>query len=149
MGYGVSFLVRGFSYAEFKEVESAAQRIAREQAPMSEQAELDSMDDEDISPETEDAVKGRYAHALLLLILLKFGTGWRGVVLAPEGEGEVVDPDAEEIEAPFVKPRIEDFLEQFPGAALSLQQQLLTPYQAVSLEGKGSAPSQSTGIPAG
>lgn len=150
VGYGVVFYIKPFSYSDFKEVEASAQRIARNTASEAEQIEVESVDDEDLSPETEDSVKARYSQALLMGLLLRFGAGWDGVVLAPEDVDEApLTASVPESPAPFVKSRIEEFLKLFPGVALTLQHELLAPYQAVALEGKGSAPLLNTDTPVG
>lgn len=135
VGYGVAFHIRAFSFAEYKEVEAAAHRMAREKLPVGIAAEIEAVDDEDLKPEVGDAMRGRFAQILTLLLLLRFGTRWDGV--------EINDDEA----APFERVSIELFLDQFPGVAIALQQHLLMPFQAVASEGKVSALSPDTGTP--
>jgi hypothetical protein len=135
VGYGVIFRIRAFSFAEYKEVEAAAHRMARETLSPGIAIELEAVDDEDLKPEVDDAMRGRFAQTLTLLLLLRFGTGWGGVE---------IDDDKS---APFERQSIEMFLDQFPGVAIVLQQQLLLPFQTIAAEGKGSAPLPDTGTP--
>lgn len=135
VGYGVSFRFRPFTFAELKEAEATAHRLARESLPPRLAVEAEAFDDEDAGPDVDDAVRGRFAEVLTLLMVLRFGTGWDGV--------EIDDG----VPAPFERQAVEQFLDQFPGVAMILQHSVLAPWSAALSEGKGYAPSPGTGIP--
>lgn len=146
-GYGVVIGIRAFSFADLKAAEATALRLAREQRPAEEAIEVEAVDDEDLSPEIKDDVQGRVVHNLVLLLLLRFGTGWQGVVAAPS---DTVDaPEEDEVTAPFDRASLTQFLAQFPGVASALHAEMLSPWAEVIAEGKGSAPLPGTGTPAG
>ncbi|MAC81489.1 MAG: hypothetical protein CML66_25900 [Rhodobacteraceae bacterium] len=132
VGYGVSFSFRPFSFADFKEAEAAAMRLARDGMPAMMAVELEAVDDEDVAPEVEDNLRGRAAANLVRLLIRRFGTGWDGI------EAEDGSP------APFDAEHIGQAFELFPGIIQMLQQSLMVPFQEVAREGKPSAPSQST-----
>jgi hypothetical protein len=142
VGYGVVFRMAPFGFADYKRIQAAADRIARETAPAIERIELDAIDEEDIPPESEDDLKARFSEALLIGLLLAYGRGWTGLVL--ESEEDPGELGAPEIQAPFTRERIEQFLESFPGVALQLEHKVLAPYQEMISEGKEFAPSPST-----
>lgn len=132
VGYGASFSFRPFSFADFKEAEAAAMRLAREGMPAVMAVELEAVDDEDVAPEVEDNLRGRAADNLVRLLVRRFGTGWDGF------ETEDGSP------APFDADHIGQVFDLFPGIVQVLQQSLMTPFQEVTREGKPSAPSPST-----
>jgi len=136
VGYGVVFRFGPISYAAFKEAEAGAHRLARETVDMATAVALEASEIEDLDEEAEDHLRGRFAECLILLLCLRFGTGWDGVELE---NGEA---------APFRRNEVSEFLSLFPGVALTLQQRLLSPFEMVSSEGKGSAPSPNTASPA-
>ncbi|MBB3995308.1 hypothetical protein GGR95_002963 [Sulfitobacter undariae] len=137
VGYGVAFLIGSFTFAEYKEVESTAMRLARATLPPAMAMDVEALDDEDMPVEIEDTTRGLFASKQLSLMLRRFGVGWEGV--------EMEDGTA----APFDGEAIDQFLSMYPGAALLLQQSLLSPYIAVVSEGKSSALLPDTGTPEG
>ncbi|WP_299558723.1 hypothetical protein [uncultured Sulfitobacter sp.] len=137
VGYGVVFLIAPFTFAEYKEVEASSLRLARGALPPAMALDVEALDDEDMPIAVEDATRGLFASKQLSLMLRRFGVGWEGVE-TEEGAA-----------APFEGEAIDQFLEMFPGAAQQLQQALLSPYLAVTAEGKGSALSPNTGTPEG
>lgn len=132
IGYGVVFTVRHFTFSDFKHAEASAARIAEESRSAADASTMEALDDEDMPPEVEEAHRGNFAQALLLVLLQRFGDGWEGV------ETEAGEP------APFDRRALLEFLDLFPGAALTLQRELLLPFHLLVTEGNGSAPSPST-----
>ena len=124
LGYGVSLTMRPFGFAEFKEAEAAAHRLASQTLPPAEAASIDAFDDEDLPPEVEDATRGQFASHLIRILVSRFGDGWEGV------ETESGEPAALTLRT------FDEFMTLFPGVVQGLQVQLLAPYQAAVLEGK-------------
>lgn len=137
LAYGTSITFRPFTFAEWKEVEATATRLAREARPLMLQAEAEALDDEDLPPDHEDQLQGAYFDQLLRLAVVRFATGWEGL------EGEDGNP------APLTMRSVGDLLDMAPGIAVELQRRLLQPMDAIVSEGKGCAPSQSTDTAAG
>ncbi|ETX26851.1 hypothetical protein [Roseivivax isoporae] len=137
LGYGVAVTVAPFSFADFKQAEAAAMRVAEAHRPPQEAALVEAIDDEDLPPETMDSVRGLFAQHLVVILLARHGRGWEGV--------EAEDGTA----APFTTAAIGELLDLFPGIALTLARDLLAPFEALVSEGNASAPSQGTGTPAG
>jgi hypothetical protein len=135
VGYGVVFQIGPFTFAEYKEAEATALRLARAALPPAVALDMEAYDDEDMPAAVEDTTRGIFASQMLSLMLRRFGVGWEGVELE-DGSPAPLDGEA-----------IDQFLAMFPGAAQQLQHGLLAPLVAVTSEGKGSAPSPSTGIP--
>ncbi|WP_152455723.1 hypothetical protein [Roseivivax sp. THAF40] len=132
IGYGVAFHVRPFTFADFKNAEASAVRIAEESRSPMDAAAVEAIDEEDMPPEVEDAFRGDFAQALLLVLLQRYGEGWEGV------ETEAGTP------ASFDRRSILEFLDLFPGAGQTLQREILLPFHVLVSEGNGSAPSQDT-----
>ncbi len=136
VGYDVAVSMRGFTYAQYKEMEAAAMRLSSQTVPDSIAMARDAYDDDEMPPEVEDATRAQFHAHLLSIVLMRFGESWRG--LEDEETGEPLPMNATSIAA---------VLEQFPGVSLSLAQQILTPYQQIASEGKGSAPLPDTDTP--
>lgn len=132
LGYGVTVSFRQFTFAELREAEATAMRLARETLPPARAFDAAALDDEDLGPEHDDALRGQAARHLVKLLLTRFGTGWEGV------EDETGAP------APLEAGSIDAFLDLFPGTAASLHAGLLAPMVAVEMEGNVSAPSPHT-----
>ncbi len=132
LGYGVAVSFRQFSFADLREAEATAMRLARETLPPAHAFDAAALDDEDLGPEHEEALRGQAARHLVKLLLTRFGTGWEGI------EDETGAP------APLSSASIDAFLELFPGTASVLHQGLLAPMVAVEREGNVSAPSPHT-----
>ncbi|MGR3438770.1 hypothetical protein [Salipiger abyssi] len=132
VGYGVTISHRAFSYAEFREVEATAMRLARETLPAARAFDAATLDDEDLPPEHEEALRGQSARHAVKLLLLRFGTGWDGI------ETEDGAP------APLTAESLDLFLDLFPGVAATLHALLLSPWAELEQEGNGSAPSPHT-----
>lgn len=136
IGYGVEVDMQPFTYAQFKEAEAAAARLSEGSGDAADAAAREAIDDEDMPPEVEDAVRGRYGHALLLILVVRHASGWRGIVT--DGEAP----------APLTHATVAQFLDLFPGAAQTLAREVMAPAHWLVSEGNGSAPSQGTGTPA-
>ena len=137
LGYGVTVSHRAFSYADLREAEATALRLARQSLPEALAFEAECLDDEDLGPEHEEALRGQAARHLVKLILLRFGTGWTGV------ETEAGAP------APLDAASIEAFLDLFPGVASALHAALLQPWVDLEQEGNASAPLPDTAMAEG
>lgn len=132
LGYGVTVTHRGFTYADLREAESTALRLARETMPAARAFDAAALDDEDLPPEHEEALRGQAARHLVKLLLLRFGTAWGGL------ETDSGEP------APLTAESVDMFLDLFPGVASALHGQLLSPWHELEREGNGYAPSPST-----
>lgn len=131
-GYGVAVLVGPMSFAAFKEIEATAWRVARDRLPLDMAAETEAVEDADLRPEIEDAIRGAAAAQLLRLALIRFGRAWEGLEL------EDGTP------APMTADTVDQALELYPGVGQAIQASLLTPFQEVGREGNASAPSPAT-----
>ncbi|MEP4708739.1 hypothetical protein [Pseudophaeobacter sp.] len=140
VGYGVVFYFKPFSYAEFKECESTAHRLSRQNLSMAAQMAVETIDDEDTPDQVEDEIRGRFHSALLTILITRFGLRWEGVEREPAGDA---DPEVS-IPAPFEQGYIDNFLTQYPGVSNVLSGRLLLPFRMVEQEGNASAPSPST-----
>lgn len=137
LGYGVNVTHRPFTYADLREAEATALRLARETLPAARAFEAAATDDEDLPPEHEEALRGQAARHLVKLLVLRFGTAWGGV------ETDTGDS------APLTAESLDLFLDLFPGVASALHAQLLAPWFELEQEGNGFAPSHSTATAAG
>ncbi|GGG59758.1 hypothetical protein GCM10011415_02110 [Salipiger pallidus] len=132
LGYGVTVSFRQFGFSDLREAQAAAMRLARETLPPAHAFDAAALDDEDLGPEHEDALRGQADRHFVKLLLVRFGTGWEGL------EDETGAP------APFEAATIDIFLDLFPGTASVLHQSLMAPVVAVEMEGNVSAPSPHT-----
>jgi len=132
LGYNVTVSHRPFGYADWREAEAAAMRLARSTLPADLAFKAEMADDEDLGPEHEEALRGQAARHLVKLLLSRFGTGWTGI------ETESGDP------APMTPETLDMFLELFPGVAGTLHASLLAPWIEAEREGNVSAPSPGT-----
>ena len=137
LGYGVWVDLRPFSYAEFKECEATAMRMALDGMSTADATETAAMDDEDLRPEVEEATRGRFASFIVHLVLVRFGEGWGGI---EDEDGAPVAMNAG---------TIAQVLEAFPGVAQALHIEMLQPFQAVDAEGNVSAPLPNTATAVG
>ncbi|EPX82101.1 hypothetical protein [Salipiger mucosus] len=132
LGYGVVVSHRAFTYGDLREAEATAMRLARQTLPADRAFNAECIDDEDLGPEHDEALRGQLARHLVKLLLMRFGTGWQGV------EGEDGAP------APLTAETLDTFLDLFPGVATTLHAGLLAPWAELEREGNGSAPLQDT-----
>ncbi|MBU2960062.1 hypothetical protein KO516_04305 [Citreicella sp. C3M06] len=132
LGYGVAVSYRAFGYADLREAEATAHRLARETMPERLAFAAALHDDEDLGPEHDEGRRGQFARHLVKLLLLRFGTGWEGV--------EVDDGRA----APMTEDTLDAFLSLFPGVASVLHVRLLEPWAELEAEGNVSARSPHT-----
>lgn len=134
VGYGVSFDFKPFTFAQYREARAAAYKMARSSLSMSAQMAVESVDDEDMPDDVEHEIQGRFDHALLLLLIMRYCRSWSGLLT------EVEEADTP---APLAVGYVEALLDTYPGVADTLSRQLLLPFQMVEQEGNGSAPSPS------
>ena len=132
LGYDVTVSHRAFGYADWREAEATAMRLARQTLPAELAFAAECSDEEDLGPEYEEALRGQAAQHLVKLLLVRFGDGWTGVE-GPDGAP-----------APLTAETLDQFLELFPGVAGTLHASLLAPWVEVAREGNVSAPSQDT-----
>lgn len=128
LGYGVTVSHQAFGYADLREAEATAMRLARQTLPAARAFDAECLDDEDLGPEHDEALRGQAARHLVKLLVTRFGTGWSGV--------ETEDGAA----APLTADYLDAFLDTFPGVASSLHAGLLSPWVALEQEGNVSAP---------
>ena len=90
-------------------------RLAGETLPPAHAFDEAALDDEDLGPEHEEALRGQTAQHLVKLLLTRFGTGWDGI---EDDTGAPASLQSETIDA---------FPDLFPGTAYSLLSGLLAP----------------------
>ncbi|MBE9635780.1 hypothetical protein [Salipiger mangrovisoli] len=132
LGYGVTVSCKPFGYADYREAEAAALRLARQNLPEELQLEAEIHDEENLGPEHDEALRGLAARYVVKLLLLRFGAGWAGV--------ELEDGSA----APMTAATLDEFMRLFPGVSATLHGELLAPWIALEMEGNVSAPSPNT-----
>ncbi|KAB2539657.1 hypothetical protein AL035_17765 [Salipiger aestuarii] len=132
LGYGVFVSHRPFGYADLREAEATAQRLARTTVPERLAFEAALHDDEDLGPEHDEAARGQFARHLVKLLLLRFGAGWDGV------EAEDGTP------APMTEQSLDAFMSLFPGVSSVLHARLIEPWAELESEGNVSALSPHT-----
>lgn len=132
LGYGVTVSCRPFGYAEYREAEAAAMRLARQNLPEALQFEAEMLGEDDLPPEHDEALRGLAARYVVKLLLMRFGAGWAGIE-AEDGTPAAMTSDT-----------LDQFMALFPGIAATLHGELLAPWLAVELEGNGSAPLPNT-----
>ncbi len=136
IGYGVTVTFRRFGYADYKEAEARAHRMARSGLDPVRAIALDVGDDEEVPPDVQDRLIGLASEILLDSMVIGFATRWEGVV---GDDGAAL---------PLTRDTWVAFRSELPLLAENLERKLAMPMHMVAAEGKGFAPLHAGDIPA-
>lgn len=146
IGYGVSFTFAPFGYADYKEAEARAGRMARDRLSQVDTIKLETTDDEDLGPEFAEKMIGLSAEILLDSLVMKYATSWSGVFYEKKNPD---DPEEADIAMPLTPESWEGFRSELPLMADILDRKLVMPMHVIVTEGNASAPLPSGDTQAG